>query len=166
MNGHSAGGFMVTIKEALLARSWDYITLQQVSENSCCEESLQPYLGELAAYVRKYCPKAKLLIHQTWGYETGSPRLYNLGRGYETYEDMFAETKRCYAKAATDIQADDIIPSGQAFRSTMFLFSCLMKALQNRNISWHSMLQTMHLKTEFSCFFSFDIARGSVRCAF
>ena len=115
MNGHSAGGFMVSIKEALLARNWDYITLQQVSGGSCREESYQPFLNELAAYVREYAPTAKILIHQTWGYETGSRMIHNLNRGYETFEDMFADTKRCYAKAAADIQADGIIPSGQAF---------------------------------------------------
>ena len=115
INGHSSGGFMVTIEEALLARNWDYITLQQVSGNSCCEESFQPYLNELAAYVREYCPKAKILIHQTWGYETGSLRLHNLKRGYETFEDMFKDAKRCYEKAAKDIHAKGIIPSGQAF---------------------------------------------------
>lgn len=115
MNGHADGGFMVSIKEALLARCWDYITLQQVSGGSCREESFQPYLNELAAYVREYCPKAKILIHQTWGYETGSNMIHNLNRGYETFEDMFTDTKRCYAKAAEDIQADGIIPSGQAF---------------------------------------------------
>ena len=115
MNGHSAGGFMVSIKEALLARNWDYITLQQVSGGSCRAESYQPFLNELAAYVREYAPTAKILIHQTWGYETGSKMIHNLNRGYETFEDMFADTKRCYAKAAEDIQADGIIPSGQAF---------------------------------------------------
>lgn len=115
MNGHAAGGFFVSIKEALLARSWDYITLQQQSGNSCREESYQPFLNALAAYVREYCPKAKILIHQTWGYETGSNMIHNLNRGYETYEDMFADTKRCYTKAAADIQADGIIPCGEAF---------------------------------------------------
>jgi len=115
VNGHSAYGFYVSIKEALLARNWDYITLQQVSGGSCREETYQPYLNELAAYVRELCPKAKLLIHQTWGYESGSAKLLGLERGYETFADMFADTKRCYEKAAADIQADGIIPSGQAF---------------------------------------------------
>ena len=115
MNGHANGGFFVSIKEALLARNWDYITLQQVSGGSCREESFQPFLNELAAYVREYAPTAKIFIHQTWGYETGSNMIHNLNRGYETFEDMFADTKRCYAKAAEDIHADGIIPSGQAF---------------------------------------------------
>ena len=113
INGHSGTGFSMSIKEALLARSWDYITIQQASHYSYQEDSYEPYLTELAKYIRLMCPKAKLLIHQTWGYETGSDRAIN--NGFQTYEEMFAEVKRCYAKAAQDIQADGIIPSGTAF---------------------------------------------------
>ena len=58
------------------------------------------------------CPKAKVLIHQTWGYETGSPRC--LDHGFQTYDEMFAEVKRCYKRAAEEVQADGIIPSGAA----------------------------------------------------
>ena len=113
INGHSSGGFMVSIKGALLARSWDYITLQQASHFSYKEESYQPYLKELAAYVREMCPGAKILIHQTWGYESGSDRI--LAQGFEKFEEMFELVKKCYDKAAAEIQADGIIPSGQAF---------------------------------------------------
>lgn len=113
VNGHNAAGFMVSIKEALLARSWDYITLQQASHFSYKEETYWPYLKELAAYVREYCPNARILLHQTWGYESGSERILN--HGFEKYEEMFAEIKKCYDKAATEIQADGMIPSGQAF---------------------------------------------------
>lgn len=48
MNGYSVSGFMVSIKEALLARNWDYVTLQQASHNSFDYETYQPYLTELA----------------------------------------------------------------------------------------------------------------------
>ena len=113
INGHSGTGFSMSIKEALLARSWDYITIQQASHYSYQEDSYEPYLTELAKFIRTMCPKAKLLIHQTWGYETGSDRAIN--NGFQTYEEMFAEVKRCYAKAAQGIQADGIIPSGTAF---------------------------------------------------
>lgn len=114
MDGHSAGGFLVSIKEALLARSWDYITLQQASHFSYQEETYSPYAKALAAYVREYCPKAKLLIHQTWGYESGSVRIRE--HGFETYEEMFAKVEQCYVKMAQEIQADGILPSGTAFR--------------------------------------------------
>ena len=112
INGHSSTGFMVSIKEALLVRSWDYVTIQQASHFSYQEHTYQPYAAELVKYIRTMCPKAKVLLHQTWGYETGSQRC--LDHGFNTYDDMFAEVKRCYAKAAEEIHADGIIPSGEA----------------------------------------------------
>lgn len=113
INGHSGTGFSMSIKEALLARSWDYITIQQASHFSYQEDSYEPYLTELAKFIRTMCPKAKLLIHQTWGYESFSDRAIN--NGFQTYDEMFTEVKRCYDKAAKSIQADGIIPSGTAF---------------------------------------------------
>lgn len=114
VNGHRADGFYVNLQEALTARAWDVITLQQASPESHKKESYTPYLEELAAYVRRLCPKAKLLIHQTWGYETGSLRLEQ--QGYQTFEEMFLQVKLCYEKAALSIGADGIIPCGEAFR--------------------------------------------------
>ncbi|MBQ8232327.1 MAG: DUF4886 domain-containing protein [Lachnospiraceae bacterium] len=113
VNGHNASGFMTTIAEALTARDWDYVTLQQVSHFSYKEDTYQPYISELAKYVHSLCPKAKILIHQTWGYETGSERIRN--QGFETFDEMFAEVKNCYDKAADGIAADGILPSGTAF---------------------------------------------------
>lgn len=113
INGQTETGFLVSMKEALLAKSWDYITIQQASVYSCREDSYEPYLTELAKFIRLMCPKAKLLIHQTWGYESGSDKVIN--RGFQTYDEMFAEVKRCYDKAAKAVQADGIIPSGTAF---------------------------------------------------
>ena len=60
-----------------------------------------------------YCPKAKLLIHQTWAYETGSVKLANLER-FATDAEMFAAVEECYDKAAKLIEADGIIPAGKA----------------------------------------------------
>lgn len=116
MNGNSSE-FMVTLKESLTNRAWDYITLQQASHHSADYETYQPYLNELACYVRKMCPKAKILIHQTWGYETGSERVKL--QGFESYEQMFAKVKESYEKAAADIQADGILRSGEAFLSAI-----------------------------------------------
>lgn len=117
VNGHSAEGFFVSIKDALLARNWDYITLQQASHFSYQEVTYQPYAKELADYISLYCPKAKILIHQTWGYESNSARC--IEHGFKTYDEMFAEIKRCYKKMALEIHADGIIPSGTAFQNAM-----------------------------------------------
>ena len=61
----------VSIKEALLSRKWDYITVQQASGSSGQKESYYPYLTELMNYVRGFSD-AEIVFHQTWAYETGS----------------------------------------------------------------------------------------------
>lgn len=116
-NGESTG-FYVSIKEALINRDWDYITLQQGSHESFKADSYQPYLKELSACVRTYVPKAKQLIHQTWAYEQGSERLMTVA-GYDDQAAMFADIKAAYARAADDIAADGVIPSGELFQKLL-----------------------------------------------
>lgn len=120
-NGFSTG-FYVSIKEALMSDEWDYITVQQASHFSYKQESYQPYLNELTAYIKKYCPHSKILIHQTWAYEDGSERLTS--RGFETGAQMFSEIEKAYAQAAADIQAAGIIPCGKVLQT------CLAEGLE------------------------------------
>ena len=110
-NGESTG-LKVSIRQALVSDNWDYITLQQCSAESAHPETYTPYIEALAAYVRKYCPHSKILIHQTWAYENGSEKLER--QGFATDADMFAEIEKAYAKAAELISADGIIPAGKA----------------------------------------------------
>ena len=117
INGHRADGFLCSIDEALTARQWDFVTLQQASPLSYLIDSYEPYLQRLAEHVRCMCPKARLLIHQTWAYETGSERIK--AHGFETYDEMFSHIKSNYEKAAELIQADGIIPSGEAFQCAL-----------------------------------------------
>lgn len=105
-------GFFVSIKEALLSREWDVITLQQLSGISKNYATYQPYLDELYAYCKKYAPKAKIYMHQTWAYEEGSNRLC-IEQKYEHHADMFRDIKNAYAQAAEAINAAGIIPSGE-----------------------------------------------------
>lgn len=102
--------FKVTLKEALLNREWDYITVQQASGYSINYDAYQPYLNELVAYVKKYAPKAKIVVHETWAYEQDSEKLKNLG--YTDHKDMYNDLKTAYEKAAKDINADAVIKSG------------------------------------------------------
>lgn len=110
-NGEQTG-LKVSIRQVLRSDDWDVITLQQASGSSAHWESYNPYLEALAAYVRKYCPHAKLVIHQTWAYETGSEKLMN--QNFETDAAMFAAVEQAYNKAAELISADGIIPAGKA----------------------------------------------------
>ena len=104
--------FMVSLKEALLNRSWDVITLQQASPSSPKPATYTPYGEELVAYVRKLCPKAKVIVHQTWAYEDGSPKLLDL-MGYPTHDAMFADIENAYASFAASVDAYGIIPGGK-----------------------------------------------------
>jgi len=105
-------GFPVSLKEALLNREWDYITVQQASHLSPDYETYQPYLNEICAYVRKLAPKAKLVVHQTWAYQEGSAKLEAFGK-YKNHKEMYADVEKSYKKAAKAIDADMMIESGR-----------------------------------------------------
>jgi len=107
-------GFTVSLSEALLNRSWDVVTLQQASLSSFKPDSYRPYIEELAAYVRKCAPKAKLYMHETWAYEDGSDRLEKLA-GYSSAAAMAKDVVAAYTAAASLIGASGVIPSGELF---------------------------------------------------
>ncbi len=117
MNGVGTG-FNVSLKDALLNRDWDVITLQQVSHQAPNYETYQPYLNKLVEYVRLHVPKAKIVMHQTWAYEQNSQRL-NIELGYTDHADMFTDIEKAYENAAKDIKADFIIPSGELFEKLL-----------------------------------------------
>ncbi len=110
----SETSFFVSLKEALLNRQWDVITIQQASHFSFDPASYTPYAARVAAYIRNLAPKARLVMHQTWAYEDGSERLHDVA-GYDTAANMLADIKAAYAAACAEISADGVIPSGELF---------------------------------------------------
>ncbi len=110
-NGQDTG-FSTSIKEALISDEFDVVTLQQASHESINFDNYTPYLEFVADYVRKYSPKAKIYIHQTWGYKPGGDRLADLG--FSDHESMFRRVEEAYEKAYHTIGAAGIIPSGAA----------------------------------------------------
>lgn len=111
-NGESTE-MKVSLREGLSALEWDVVTLQQASHLSANSETYFPYVEELAKYVKKYCPKAKILIHETWAYEEATERLFNVAK-FRTSREMYESLRDAYAKAAEAIGADGIIPAGTA----------------------------------------------------
>lgn len=109
-------GFFITLREALLSRPWDVVTIQQVSYASFNKDTYFPYITLLVEYIRKCQPKAKLMLQQTWGYEDGSDRLLKMA-GYETMKAMTEDIKNAYAYAAESEHFDGIIPSGELMYS-------------------------------------------------
>ena len=65
--------------------------------------------------VRTCVPKAKIVIQQTWAYEDGSVKLENMG--YKSHKEMFNDLQVAYEKAAKEINADMVIPSGELFQA-------------------------------------------------
>ena len=117
VNGTSTG-FKVSLKEALLNRDWDVVTVQQASRLSPYYKTYQPYLDKLVAYVRECVPKAEIAVHQTWAYEEGSARLMN-ELGYDSHTEMFKDVESAYSEAAKAIKADLVIPSGEVFQKLL-----------------------------------------------
>lgn len=113
-NGEDTG-ILVSIKEAILSRKWDYISVQQVSNESVNYATYQPYLNDVVAFVRELSPDAKIVVHQTWAYEEGSERLCQELK-YKTQSEMFEDLKSAYDSAYNEIGADMLIPSGELFQ--------------------------------------------------
>lgn len=107
-------GFFVSVKEALLNRDWDFVVVQQVSSQSFEYDTYQPYLNELTAYIKRYAPKAKIAIHQTWAYEENSDLLCK-NFGFGSHSEMFKKLESAYKNAADEISASLIIKSGELF---------------------------------------------------
>lgn len=110
-NGENTG-IKVSIRQALISDDWDIITLQQASQFSWDSETYYPYIEELSKYVKKYCPKTKIVLHETWAYENGSERIKNLG--LTNAEEMYSKLHTAYMQAAEKINAVGIIPCGTA----------------------------------------------------
>ena len=98
-NGNVNCDDLITIDEGISMREWDIVTLQQVSTDSFKEDSFYPYVYEIAEYVKEKLPNAKTYIHQTWAYEHGCPRVFEVTDG-KGAEFMLEGIRRSYRRAA------------------------------------------------------------------
>jgi hypothetical protein len=108
----------VTLREALTAHPWDYVTLQQVSDLSWRPETYFPYIEYLYNLVRELAPQAQPVIHQTWAYRCDAPLLAEWGIDQE---QMFAGLKRAYNEAAAALSCP-LLPCGEAFQKARAMF--------------------------------------------
>lgn len=111
-NGEVEYNDLITFDDGIMMRDWDVVTLQQVSVESFKEDSFYPYIHEVAAYVREKLPNAKIYIHQTWAYEHGCERVFEVTGG-KGAEFMLDGIRKAYNRAKDEIKADAIIPSGE-----------------------------------------------------
>jgi len=102
----------VSLYQALTAKDWDYITIQQQSNNSGNINSFEPYLAELIKYIKELCPNAKLIFHMTWAF----PEENESGlRDYGSQEGMHNKIKEVFLAKSEEYNMP-IIPSGEAIK--------------------------------------------------
>lgn len=123
INGGAWAEQLVTVKEILESERFDAITLQQVSGFSGQYETYQPYLNNLAAYVREKQPGADLYFQRTWAYEIDSPHghfpFYDCDQKI-MYDALYAASEQaCLVTGATVIPAGTVI---QTLRETVPAF--------------------------------------------
>ncbi len=109
----------VSVNEIAEKGGFDAVTLQQASHYSGLPETYDPFLEELASYLRKTLPEAKLYIHETWSYDPDSTH-----DGFPVYamssELMYEKLAAAYRRAAEKIGAG-FLPVGdgiEALRKT------------------------------------------------
>ena len=115
-----------SLKDMLSGKQWDVVTMQQYSWLSDKAESYQPYGNNLAAFIRKHAPQAKIMIHQTWSYRADdAPLQGKLAQDYpnaaDPQKEMWKNLRAAYLQLAQDTQADAIIPVGDAFQAARSL---------------------------------------------
>ena len=110
----------VSLKQALEGTEWDVITLQQASAFSADVETYLPYIEELVQYIKKYAPRSKIFVHETWAYEDGCERLKSIVN-YNSAQEMFEDIRSAYAAAAKAVKADGLIPCGTVMRKALSL---------------------------------------------
>ena len=101
---------------ALTSRSWDYVTLQQFSDDSGREETYNEDLLNLVKYVKAACPKSKLVWNMTWAYEDGSDWLKETA--YSDHKSMYLNiASAVMTMIDTNSDFDVIIPVGAAIEN-------------------------------------------------
>lgn len=111
-----------TLAEALADERWDYVSLQQVSQNSGLYDTYEASLPELMAYVRARLPyRFQLILHQTWAYAANSTHtgFANYGNDQLQMYHAIAATTR---KVSRHMGIGIVIPAGTAIQNARTSF--------------------------------------------
>lgn len=103
----------VNLREALLDRDWDQITLNHASAPGPWRETWEPWIGNLVGLVRELAPRTDLYLNMTWAYREDSPYLIDNGL---TSETMFERLRNNYRHFA-ELYGCGLIPTGEAIQA-------------------------------------------------
>lgn len=107
-----------TMLYAIRDEKWDYISYQQVSQNSGMYDTYFPYLTNLMQYVKNNVTNknVKYALHQTWAYAATSTHsgFLNYNKDQET---MYKAIINTYDRVSKQTGITIIIPSGTAIQN-------------------------------------------------
>lgn len=107
-----------SISKVLADENWDYISFQEVSQNSGIYSNFETYLPTLVDYVKTLSsnPKAKYMLHQTWAYAKNSTH-----SGFANYDKdqmkMYTAIVDAVNRAGELTAIDMIVPAGTAIQN-------------------------------------------------
>ena len=107
-----------SLLSALQDEPWDYITVQQVSQNSGLYDTYYPFMPSLLQYLRTHAtnPGVRFAIHQVWAYACDSNH-----SGFANYDNnqsrMYREIVKTVNRVARKEHIPIVIPSGTAIQT-------------------------------------------------
>ncbi len=113
----------ISIEDALKDERWDFISFQQVSQNSGLYPTYEASLPGLVNYVKSKVAysRTKYILHQPWAYAQSSNHF-----GFANYENdqikMYNAIADATQKAATLMNADLVVPAGTAIQNARTSF--------------------------------------------
>ena len=118
VNGVRTDRASTTLDWALKDEVWDYISFQQVSQNSGKYDTYFPYLTNLMTYAKGIAtnPNVEFILHSTWAYAQNSNHsgFVNYGNNQMTmYKAIVDATKRAAETAGITL----VIPAGTAIQN-------------------------------------------------
>lgn len=102
---------------AIESKSWDYISMQQASGNSGEPNTYEPFLSNIITYLKQTNPKAKLMWHMTWAYQSDSNHqdFPKYGKDQMTMYNAIVNAVKSKVLTNNDIQI--VIPCGTAVQN-------------------------------------------------
>lgn len=103
---------MTSINEAITKKKWDFVTVQQVSQDSGMIDTYEPYLTNILNFIKENCPNAKIAFHRTWAYDDNSTHggFVNYGNSRKKMIEEIIKVTGFYAKK----HSLEVIPNGEA----------------------------------------------------
>ena len=108
------GEFPASSNELLARGDWDIVTVQQASHESWDYANYQPWGHAVVEAVRAACPRAEVVIQQTWAYRSDDDRLRPGGAWGFDQPGMADRVFAAYDRFAADEGIARQIPTGRA----------------------------------------------------